>query len=275
MNNEEIKNDENEVKPGFNIIKLQANNSSKYIPLNSNYELDNYDYSEAIIYDNRNICRLFFIYFISKENILNIIFFNPPLELKPLRIYILIFNYALDFSLNAFFYLSDNISDKYNYKGHHRILFSLVNNLVISLASTLVCDILLMIFQSLTHSSDKIKKIFEEEETKMKDDKNYKVENNKKIEISIKIKKILKCLKVKILLFIIFELLFLLFFFYYVTAFCHVYNSAQSILLIDTVSSMVLGIIFNVGISLLGTICYLLAIKHKIKILYSLALKIY
>ena len=56
-----------------------------------------------------------FIYLISKDNILNIIYFNPPLELKPLRICIFIFTYGCDLGLNALFYLSDNISYKYHY----------------------------------------------------------------------------------------------------------------------------------------------------------------
>jgi len=103
--------------------------------------------------------------------------------------------------LNALFYLSENISDKYNYKGNYRILFSLVNNLAISLVSTIVSSILMILFQSLSESSDKIKNLFEEQETKMKNDKAYLVSNTKKIEINNKIINILKCLKIKIILF--------------------------------------------------------------------------
>jgi hypothetical protein len=73
----------------------------------------------------------------------------------------------------------------------------------------------------------------------------------------------------------ILEMLFLLFFFYYVTAFCHVYKNTQSSLLLDAVSSIVLGIFINILISLVGTICYIIAIKYKIKLLYSVVLKIY
>ena len=44
------------------------------------------------------------------------IFFNPPLEFKPIRFAIFIFNFACDQALNALFYLSGNISDKYHYE---------------------------------------------------------------------------------------------------------------------------------------------------------------
>ena len=93
-------------KTNFSLIIINANNTNKHYPLESNYILNNYDYNEAIIKDERNIFRIFFIYLISKENLLNLIFFNPPLELKPLRITIFIFNYICDLSLNALFYLS-------------------------------------------------------------------------------------------------------------------------------------------------------------------------
>ena len=140
-------------KKNFPLILINANNKGNHYPLESNYVLNNYDYNEAIIYDKRNFCRIFFIILISKENLLNLIFFNPPLELKPLRISIFIFNYICDLSLNAFFYLSNNISDVYHYKGAYKLLFTIMNNIIISLSSTIISFILLFIFQSLIKSS--------------------------------------------------------------------------------------------------------------------------
>ena len=260
LNTKEIiyntKEEKVEIAHDFNIIKLNADNNSKYIPYNSNYQLDNYEYVEALIYEHRSFWRIFFIYFISKNNIFNLIYVNPPLELKPLRICIVIFNYTLDFSLNAFFYLSDNISDKYHYKGNYRLLFTFVNNIIKSLVSTVVGIIFMILFKLLSQSNDKIKDLFKEEERKMKENKDYKVSKEKKMEINNEINKILKKSKINILLFIILEIIILLFFFYYVTAFCHVYKNIQTSLLLDMVSSFVLGFLITMGISLLGTICY-------------------
>ena len=86
--------------------------------------------------------------------------FEPPLELKPIRIAILIFNFALDFALNALFFLTDNISDKYHYEGEYKELFALFNSLPISIASTAVSFFLLFFFSSLTQSIGKIEKLF-------------------------------------------------------------------------------------------------------------------
>ena len=125
----------NKIHDEYPLILINANNTWSH-SLKSNYILTNYNYEEAIKNEKRSFCRIFFIYLIAKENSLNLIFLKLPLELMPLRICLFIFNYACDFSLNALFYLSQNISDKYHYKGHYKILFTLINNMTISLSST-------------------------------------------------------------------------------------------------------------------------------------------
>jgi hypothetical protein len=243
--------------------------------LHSNHKLNIYNYDEAIIYEQRSYLRIFFIYLISKENLLNLIFFNPPLELKPLRFCIFIFNYTCDLALNALFYLSQNISDKYHYSGPNRIFFSLINNLTKSIASTIVGYILLFIFTSLSQSRDTIIKIFRTQDNLLKKDKTYKVDDETKIKISNEIEKILKCLKIKIICFVIFELLLSLFFFYYVTAFCHVYNSTQTSWLLDSLTSYGISLLTAFAVSFFMSIIYEIAINCKCKILYKITIFIY
>ena len=206
---------------------------------------------------------------------MNIIFFNPPLELKPIRLCVFIFSFACDFALNALFYLSDNISDKYHYTGAYRELYALVNNLTISLVSTVVSFILLFFFQSLTQSSKKIENLFREQENLLKNDKEYKVNNETIKEIKNNIDKIIKCLKVKIMTFIFFEVILMLFFFYYTTAFCQVYPSTQVSWILDCISSYVISLAITLLISFLCTSFYKLAIKYRIKILYKIILLFY
>ena len=145
-----IKKSKKKENKNYSLILINANNTGNHLPLNSNYLLTNYDYDEAIKYDKRSFLRIFFIYLISKDNILNIIFLNPTLELKPLRLCIFILSYSCDLALNAFFYLSDNISDRCQYTGPNRTLFCLINNIIISFISTVVSYILLYFFQTLT-----------------------------------------------------------------------------------------------------------------------------
>ena len=271
--NEDKKEDINDRE--FPLILINANNSEKKEILKSNHKLNIYNYDEAVLYEERTFLRIFFIYLISKENLLNLIFFNPPLELKPLRICVFIFNYACDLALNALFYLSQNISDKYHYKGPNRIFYSLINNITKTIVSTVVGYILLFIFQSLSQSSTNIIKIFRAQEDLLKKDKTYKVDDETKIKISNDIKKILKCLKIKIIFFFIFELLFILFFFYYVTAFCHVYQNTQVSWLLDSLVSHIISFAITLALSLTLALLYKISIKQKIKILYKISLLIY
>ena len=259
----------------FPLILINANNNEDYKPLKSNYILNNYNYEEAIHNEERNIFRIFFIYLINKNNIFNLIFINPPLELKPLRILIFIFNYACSLSLNAFFYLSDKISDKYHYTGKNKLLYTLVNNLSISITSTIVNFLLLYFLQALIQSSNKIEKLFKEQDNLLKSDKNYQVNQDTILNIKAEIAKIMKCLKIKINLFFCLELLVMLFFYYYVTAFCHVYESTQTSWLLDSISSYVISFIISFVLSLIGAILYKISIKYKIKILYKMVIFIY
>ena len=275
-NNINEKNEKDKEKDKeYPLIRINANNENDYFPLKSKYILDNYDYEEAIIYDKRHYLRLFFIFIISKDNLLNIIFFNPPLELKPLRFSIFIFSYACDIALNALFYLSDNISDRYQYEGENLLFFSIVNNMIISAISTLVSYFLILFFQSLTQSNEKIENIFREEENMLKNDKNYKVKETTKIKIENEILKILKCLKIKIFCFIILESVFMIFFFYYVTAFCDVYKSTQTSWLLDCVTSYFISLIITISVSIIFSALYKLSIIYKLKFLYKIVIFIY
>ena len=260
----------NKINTDFPLILINANNEKNPEIFKSNYILNNYEYNEAIQYDNRSIFRIFFIYLIMKDNVLNIILFNPPLELRPLRICIFIFSYACDLALNALFYLSDNISDKYHYSGANRLLFSLINNITISLASTIVSFILLTFFQTLIQSSDSIIELFRNQEKLLKSNKDYKVDIKTKEKIEKDLSGILKCLKVKIIIFVIFEFLFTLFFFYYVTAFCQVYQSTQISWLLDSISSYVISFGITLIISFIFSILYKLSIIYQVKILFSI-----
>ena len=257
------------------LILINANNIGEYNPLKSNYILNIYNYDEAIIYDDRNICRIFLIYLISNDRLLNIIFIHSSLELRPLRICIFLFSYECDLALNAFFYLSDNISDNYHYTGTNKILFSLINNLIISFISSLVSFLLLLFFENLTQSSEKIEKLFRDQEKLLKRDKKYKVKDDIKKNIEKRIIKIMKYLQIKIIIFIIFEFLTMLFFYYYIIAFCHVYESTQISWLLDSGLSIIFSFIISFLMSIICSILYKLSIRCKIKILYIIILWLY
>ena len=147
--------------------------------------------------------------------------------------------------------------------------------MIISFVCTLLSFLLLYFFENLTQSSNKIENLFREQEEFLKEDKKYKVKNDIKNIIEKKITKIMKCLQIKIIIFIIFEFLTMLFFYYYIIAFCHIYESTQISWLLDSGSSIIISFIISFSISVICSILYKLSIRFKIKILYNIILWLY
>ena len=212
----------------FGIIKINiSENKIKYFPKDSNQTLHNYTFNEAIKYDRRNIFRIFYIYLLSKQIIFHTFFQKSPLELFTLRFSLFIFIFSSDLALNSLFYLNDNISKKYHY-AKNLFLFAFSNNLTIIIYSTLVSYFLITIMTKLTHSSNSIRNIFGKEEQKMKSKKNYIINEKRKKEIHSEILTIFKKYKIKLFFLFFIQIILIIFFWYFVTAFCHVYSSTQS-----------------------------------------------
>ena len=127
----------------------------------------------------------------------------------------------------------------------------------------------------MTTSKNKIENIFNEEEKKMKLNKDYKVDTNKKKEIFDNLVKIFKFLKIKIIIYIIFDFSIMLFFFYFTTAFCEVYKNTQISWLLDSFVSAILSILFELFLSFFISFLYIYSIKFKKKYLYKISIFLY
>ena len=262
--------------PGYyNLILINANNSLENYPPESKYILDNYNYEEAIKYETRTFWRIYFIFLLCKENIINTFFFNAPLELKPLRLSMFIFSYSCDFALNALFYFNDKISEKYHYEGDSLIIFTIINNMTISIFSTVSSYLLTKFLNSFTDSKDSIEGLFRNEEQMMRKDKKYKVDMSKKRNIYFNLLKIYKCLKLKIFFYIMFELSIMIFFLYYTTAFCEVYKDTQISWIYDSFLSFLLSIPIELLISFVLAFLYLGSIKFELKFVYNFVMFLY
>ena len=262
--------------PGYYfLIQIDANNSIQNKPPKSKYILDNYNYKEAIKYDDRDFWRIYFICLLSKENILNTFFFKSPLEPQYLRISLFIFNYSCDFAFNALFYFNQKISDKYHYEGNNLYYFILINNITITIFSTVFNYILVKCLNILINSKSEIENVFRNEEKLMRKNKKYIVSPNKKKKIFISIFKEIKYLKIKIIFYIIIQSLLMLFFYYYIVAFCEVYKETQKSWIYDSFISFLLSIPIELIESFFISILYTISIKYRFKMIYKIVLFLY
>ena len=217
------------------------------------------------------MCKIFYIYLLTKQSIFHAFFFKSPLVPFPLRFSLLIFIISSDFALNAIFYFEDKISEKYRNK-YNLFLFAL-NNVI--LLSTFIGFILLTLFAKLSNSSNGIREVFRKEEEKMKQNKKYIVNAERKKEIVEEIGKKLKKYKIKVLIFINIEQILMIFFWYYVTAFCHVYNSTQKSWIIDSFLTMISRIIIDSLLCLGFAKLYRIAVQSNYYSLYKISLFFY
>jgi hypothetical protein len=257
------------------MIQINANNSKDNKPPESKFYLNNYDFEEALQYDKRTFRSIYYICLLAKENILNLLYIKSPLELTSLRLCIFVFMYSCDLTFNTLFYFNSNISDRYHYEGKSLFWFSLLNNLSITIISSTLSFFLCITLEFLTNSKEDIEEIFRKEEKKMRKDSKYSVSKATKREILMNIYDIIKKLKIKILIFIILECTLLLFFFYFVTAFCEVYQKTQISWLCDSFVSFIFSFPIEFFLAFINASFYKLSLVKKSSLLYRIVMVIY
>ena len=127
----------------------------------------------------------------------------------------------------------------------------------------------------LSNSTNDIREVFRKEEEKLKADKKYIIIDKRKEEIMMEIDEILKNYKIKIIILIMIEMILMVFYWYFVTAFCHVYKETQLSWLFDSflsiISRTIIEILFSFGLAKL----YTLAIRGEIHCLYRFVMFLY
>ena len=241
----------------------------------SSFELPNiYSFEEAIKYDLRSLCKIFYIYLLTKQVIFHTFLYKSPLELFSLRLCLLFFIISNDLALNAIFYFDNKISEKYRYE-KNIFLFAVSKNTTIILISTFIGFVFLTLFTKLSNSSNDLRDVFRKEEDKMKRNKKYEVSEERKWQIKNEIEKILKKYKIKVFILIILDLLLMILFFYYTTVFCHVYQNTQLSWLVDSLLTMVYRITIDMLLCLFFSKIYRIAVESNTNCLYKISLFFY
>ena len=255
-------------------INLNLSHDEKYIPPESHIILNNYTFEEAVKYDLRQVCVIFYIFILSKQILFHTFLYKSPIELFSIRLCLFLFIFSSDLALNAFFYFDNNISKKYK-ANTNLFLFTFTDNLFIIFISTLCVFVFLTIIAKLNNSIYSIREVFMKEEEKLIKDKKYKVTAKRKKEILSEIDIILNKYKVKITILMIIEIIIMIFFWYYVTAFCHVYSSTQISWILDSLLSMLSRAIIEMLVSFLLAKLYRLAVGSENHCIYKFVMFLY
>ena len=230
-----------------------AKNKNKILNKKNNYkyndeEMNSLDYEIALIIDKRG----FFKYYLSLLNKKQLIFFTfiskEDYNIRIVKFALFLISFSLYFTVSACFFVDKTIHIIHEDKGIFNILFQLPQILYSSLISVF-CN---MIIKSLALSE----KILIN--TKKK---------NKNLEEYNEYVKLYKYLRNKIILFFKVGLCFLLFFWYFISAFCAVYKNTQNTYLKDCSISFCISMAYPFLLNLIPAYFRILSLKNNKRVL--------
>ena len=205
-------------------------------------ELNNLEYEKAIVFDKRTYFQYYFSLLKKKQLIAFAFYPANDYNLISVKVSLLLISFSLYFTINGFFF-SDETMNKINEdKGVYNILFQIPQILY----STIISAIINMILKKLSLSEQQI--------LLLKSEKNFLAAQNKS-------KNIKTCLKIKLSIFFLLSFILMVFFWYFISCFCAVYNNTQKILIKDTLLSFTLSMLYPFGLNLMPGIFRIPAIK--------------
>ena len=162
-----------------------------------------------------------------------------------IKISLFLFIFSLNLTINALFFNDSTMHKIYEDKGKYNFIYQ-IPQILYSTLITAIISIIIKFFALSEKNVIQIKNLF----------KQNKIENNKN-----KLNEIMKCIKVKFVSFFITSFILLLFFWYYLSCFCALYNKTQIHLIKDTISSFTLSLTYPIIINLFPGILRMQSLK--------------
>ena len=187
-------------------------------------EINRFSYNLAILYDKRTYCQYYTSLLKTQHNLISALFNNDDYNCGIIKINLFLIGFAIEYTVNAFFYNDDTMHKIYESKG----VFDLETQLPIAIYSTIISTILNYPLNLLAFSNDAII--------------NFK-QINEKLYIMNKARNLKNILMIKFIFYFIISFLLLIFFWYYISMFCVIYRNTQIHLLKDTLMSFGLSLL--------------------------------
>ena len=224
----------------------------------SDSELNSLDLYDAIIFDKRTFCQMYWKFLKDKQGIINAFFDFDPLEVLPIKAMSFFLSVILYFTLNAFFYTKSLIADEYKSNTPPDFFYLLQNQLTKCIYTTIVGLIVDSILGCITSSKGRIKSLIRRE-------KNH----NKFREDCLDI---ISSLKKKIIAFLIVNGIVTAFFWYYVSAFCYCYQNTQMNWFYGGLITLMVVLLLPFLVCFIGTALRVFGLRCKFEAAYKLSI---
>ena len=220
-------------------------------------EFNEIPYQQALRIDNRNFFEILFSVLINKIAILNLLFCRSPYSYFSLSLSIYLFELLLDVSMNCFLYSDDVVSEKYHNNGS----LSWFTSFSLSIISNIISSIITSMISNLTDYSEIFESIIKYVKIKRKYFEN--------------IIRFLKYIKIRLTIFYIIEIIFIIVMTYYLFIFSTVYHHSQISIIINYIIGVFTSLAFSVGITLIISILRVISIKYHSSNLYNTSKYLY
>ena len=221
--------------------------------LKNDEEIQDMDYEEAILHDNRTFLRIYWSFLLDSQIILETFCTDNYLDLFVIKLSFFIFNFQISFFLNALFYTDDYISDAYHNDGVLDFISGLPKVIYSFIATLITTNLLKMLSNSKTELIQVIRR--------RKKYHNYLHIINKKI----------SKLKKKLIVYFIFTFSLGLFFLYYITTFCAVYRNSQKYWFYGCLESFAMDSFVSIIACIFLSLLRYISIRYRVKYCYALA----
>ena len=214
-------------------------------------ELNDMPLDKAIKYDKRNIFQYYWNILFSSHIILNVFFVHKDYNLFTIKLGLLLMSFPINITMSIFFYTNENI--KLTYIKSMDDISSFWSNIANSVYSSILSDLTLNIlrFISLTHDSVRtLRQIADINSAESK------------------AQCILKCIKIRIVLYYILSFIFLLVFGFYILSFFAFFENTQIELIKSTFFSWLMSLLYPFLMCLISSIVRALSLKCKSKFLF-------
>jgi len=223
----------------------------------SDFELNDLEYIEAIELDKRPFSQIYWST-LKREHIILFTFFSwDDYNIIYVKIARFIFLLSTDMAMNVVFFSDDSMHKIYLNYGKYDFVQQ-IPQIVYSTAISQLLEVFLC-FLSLTD------KYFYQI-------KNLK--NDKKHRNDI-IFRIFRCIKIKLIIFYVFTFILLAFYWYFITAFCAVYQNTQIIFIKDSISSFFTGLLYPFVLYMIPSLLRIFVLingkKMRLNFLYKLS----
>ena len=218
------------------------------------YELNEMEYYEAVIYDKRSLLQTYWAT-LKREHLIIFTFIScKDYNLLYIKLSRFLFLLTGDMAFNTFFFSDDSMHKLYINYGKYDF-FQQIPQIVYSTIISQLIEVFLC-FLSLT------------------DKHIYRIKSMIKNDKRNLIAKIIKCMYIKLIIFYVFTFIFFVIYWYIISVFCGVYKNTQKHFIKDSIISFSICLVYPLALYFLSASLRIISLRYhkkKLKCLYNLS----